>query len=227
MHPLRHGALALALIGAAGAAQAGQPIRAGDVVVRFGAATVDPHTSSGHFSVAPLTGGKLDVGNDTRFGLSATYMLTNRLGVELLAATPFKHDIYLTHTPLGRTRIGSTRELPPTLLLQYRLPSYGPVHPYLGAGVNYTHFYDESIDNTTVGPLIGGAQASVSLADSVGVAGELGVDIDVARGWFVNLSAWRMDINTTARLRVNGQTVDKVSLSLNPWVWMAGVGHAF
>lgn len=227
MHPLRHGALALALIGAAGVTQAAPTVKAGDVVLRFGAATVDPHTSSDRFSVAPLTGGKVDVDQDTQFGLSATYMMTDHLGVELLLATPFKHDIYLTNTVLPRTRIASTRQLPPTLLLQYRLPSVGPVHPYVGAGLNYTHFYDESINNSTVGPLTGNARVGLSLRDSFGAAGELGVDIDVAKGWFVNVSAWRMDINTRARLSVNGQVVDRLDVNLNPWVWMAGVGHAF
>ncbi|MFT7184805.1 MAG: outer membrane protein [Pseudohongiellaceae bacterium] len=35
------------------------------------------------------------VDNDTQFGLTLTYMITNRVGLELLAAIPFEHDVCL------------------------------------------------------------------------------------------------------------------------------------
>lgn len=46
-------------------------------------------------------------------------------------------------------------------------------------------------------------------------------------GWFLNLSAWKMDLDTEARLTVNGTTVDKVDVEIDPLVWMVGVGRAF
>ena len=107
-------ALALALTGmACGGAQAHQ---AGDWVVRFGAATVEPDVDSDAFAVAPLTGGTVDVDSDTQAGVTVTYMLKDWFGIELLAATPFEHDLYLEDTALGRTRIGETKHLPPTVL---------------------------------------------------------------------------------------------------------------
>ena len=65
---------------------------AGSVVVRAGAITVDANSSS-------RTQTAIDVGlkvkNNTQLGLTGTYMLTDNIGVELLAATPFSHKIYL------------------------------------------------------------------------------------------------------------------------------------
>jgi len=218
-------ALALALTGmACGGAQAHQ---AGDWVVRFGAATVEPDVDSDAFAVAPLTGGTVDVDSDTQAGVTVTYMLKDWFGIELLAATPFEHDLYLEDTLLGRTRIGETKHLPPTVLAQFSLPGYGRVRPYAGIGVNYTRFFGERIDDGVVSPLIGGADADLHLSNSWGLAAELGVDVALSEGWFLNLSAWKMDLDTEARLTVNGTTVDKVDVAIDPLVWMVGMGRAF
>jgi outer membrane protein len=79
----------------------------GDVIVRAGLAKVSPDVSTD----AATTG--IDVDNYMQLGLTATWMLSPQFGVELLAATPFKHDISATGTT-----IGSTRQLPPTISAQ-------------------------------------------------------------------------------------------------------------
>ncbi|MCB1638885.1 MAG: hypothetical protein KDI15_08560, partial [Thiothrix sp.] len=80
---------------------------AGDIVVRFGAAHVDPAGDG-------ALDGALDVDSNTQLGVSASYMLNANFGVAVLAATPFKHDI-----TLNGTDIGSTKHLPPTVTAQY------------------------------------------------------------------------------------------------------------
>ena len=93
--------------------------------------------------------------------------------------------------------------------------------------MNYTRFFSERIDDGVVSPLIGGADADLHLSNSWGLAAELGVDVALSEGWFLNLSAWKMDLDTEARLTVNGTTVDKVDVAIDPLVWMVGVGRAF
>ena len=103
----------------------------GDKVVRIGAAMVHPAGDG-------ALNGALDVGNNTQLGLDGTYMLNNQLGIGVLAATPFKHDI-----TLNGKNIGSTKHLPPTVTLQYHFNTNTQFHPYVGAGVNYTQFFTE------------------------------------------------------------------------------------
>ena len=40
--------------------------------------------------------------------------------------------------------------VPPTLTLQYHFTQFGAWKPYVGAGVNYTYFYDRDLANDTL-----------------------------------------------------------------------------
>ena len=72
-------------------------------------------------------------------GLTATYMFSDKFDVELLAATPFKHQITANGNELGETK-----QLPPTLSLQYYPMGAGSAYqPYFGIDLNYTAFFDE------------------------------------------------------------------------------------
>lgn len=77
----------------------------GDVIVRVGAARVMPSANSP--SVLGSLG-SFHASNDTQMGLTLGYMWTDNFGMELLAATPFKHKIGLRSTG----NIASVRELP-------------------------------------------------------------------------------------------------------------------
>ena len=74
------------------------PIEAGDIVVRAGAVTVDPHEdSSEHLTLHALgtdvAGTKATLDSDTQLGLNfMPTWSTDNIGVELLAATPFTHE---------------------------------------------------------------------------------------------------------------------------------------
>ncbi|MFA7680134.1 MAG: OmpW family outer membrane protein, partial [Pigmentiphaga sp.] len=61
---------------------------AGDWLIRAGVTQVKPKSSNG-----TAAGLNLDVDSAVRPSLSAAYMVNRNLGVELLAATPFRHDI--------------------------------------------------------------------------------------------------------------------------------------
>ena len=69
----------------------------GDWIVRAGAAMVDPNDDSSTISVSGLGGAVpgtgVGVDSDTQLGLTIAYMLTDNWAVELLASTPFEHDI--------------------------------------------------------------------------------------------------------------------------------------
>src|SRR5690606_25155225 len=92
-------ALALAL-----AAPFAQAFEAGDIIVRAGAVTVDPHEDSSdinHALLGDIAGTKATLDSDTQLGLNFAYMLTDKVGIELLAATPFSHDVGVKGMPAG------------------------------------------------------------------------------------------------------------------------------
>lgn len=59
-----------------------------EIFFRVGAASVQPDSSSG-----TVLGGGVDVENNTGLGFSGTWFVNPHVGVEVLAALPFKHDI--------------------------------------------------------------------------------------------------------------------------------------
>lgn len=145
--------------------------------------------------------------NNSQLGLTLSYWLSPQLSLGLLAATPFKHDITLN----GAT-VASTEHLPPTLTLQYQIPGLGQWHPYVGAGINYTAFFGEE---SRLGTL--------QLEDSLGLAGELGVDYALNAHWGLNAAMWYLDIDTEAQL--NGKPLSDVAI--DPWVYQLAVSYRF
>ncbi len=202
--------------------------QSGDFIVRMGGIKVAPDVSSDAFdSALPVVGGlEVDVDDDTQLGLTFAYMVTDSIGVELVGATPFTHDIILDTGGSGVV-IGETSHLPPTLLAQFYAPQLGPVRGYLGAGVNYTLFFDDSIDDAVVSPLLGGADVDVKLSNSVGFAWEVGADFLINENWLLNASVWNIDIDTEARPYANDARVDTIDAEIDPWVHMVGVGDRF
>jgi outer membrane protein len=108
---------------------------AGDIIIRAGAITVNPKADSSSVKVdqGPLSGtnlgGKATMSSDTQLGLNFAYMLTNNVGIELLAATPFEHDVKLKGTalPAANGKLGTLKHLPPTLsVVYYPLDSKSP-----------------------------------------------------------------------------------------------------
>lgn len=179
---------------------------AGDFFTRVGVAQVEPTSDNGS-----LVGGALsvDVQDETNFAFTLGYRFHDKIGVELLAALPFKHDIHL-----GGDNIASTKHLPPTLTLQY-YPLGGTqsrVQPYVGAGINYTYFSDEEL-----------AIGDLDLDDSWGAAGQVGIDLLINDNWALNAAAWYIDIDTDAK--VNGADAGKVEI--DPVVVMAGISYRF
>ena len=133
-----------------------QAFEAGDIIVRAGAVTVDPREDSSSISTAltgPIAGTKATLDSDTQLGLNFAYMITDKVGIELLAATPFSHDVGVKGlgAPLDG-KFGTIKHLPPTLsVIYYPLDKTSAFQPYVGAGVNYTWFFDDKLSSQAEG----------------------------------------------------------------------------
>ncbi|MBP8032933.1 MAG: OmpW family protein [Psychrobacter sp.] len=182
-------------------------VPAGTWTVAAGAHYVDPKSDNGTVSTA-LGDFAVDVDGDVRPTISGEYFIADNVGVELLAAIPFHHDITLK---AGETTIDAkTQHLPPTLSVQYHFDGYNlpmNVKPFVGVGVNYTTFFKEKLNNNL--------GLELKLDDSVGVAGHIGLDIPFAPTESFRIDARYMDIKTDASL--NGDKIGEVDIS--PWVY--------
>lgn len=203
---------------------------AGDIIVRAGVTTVAPNDDSSRVtlngtSLGPNSG--VNVGDDTQLGLTATYMFSKSWGVELLAATPFTHTVKGEGAVLGGIgKIADVDQLPPTLSAVYHFDTKGPLQPYVGLGVNYTTFFSEDASSSLEAAL---GNASVSLDDSWGLAGQVGVDWHLSDKWLLNASARYMDIETDATITLKdlGNAKVKTSVDIDPYVYTVSVGYKF
>ncbi|CDG21317.1 Outer membrane protein W [Xenorhabdus poinarii G6] len=190
---------------------------AGDFLFRAGTATVRPHAGSENV----LGLGSFDVNNNTQLGLTFGYMITDNIGVELLAATPFQHQVSLP----GVGEIAEVKQLPPTLMAQYYFgTAENKLRPYVGLGVNYTTFFSEKFNNNST--VKAAKLNSLDLKDSWGVAGQVGLDYKLDKNWMLNTSLWWMNIETDVKFKT-GDVDRKYKTRLDPWVFMFGVGYSF
>ena len=193
----------------------------GSILVRAGIANVDPDASSSALVLdgTAIGASEADVDDNTQLGLTFAYMLTDHFAVEVLASTPFSHDIsaFTGALGLGEIDAGETKHLPPTVsFLYYPNDSASRWQPYVGAGLNYTLFFDES----TTGPLDG---VDLSLDDSFGLAAQLGADISLSERMFLNLDIRWMNIETDASL--DGVPLETVVI--DPMVYSVNIGWTF
>lgn len=189
---------------------------AGEFFIRAGTATVRPSAGSDNV-LGSLGGFKVD--NNTQLGLNFTYMATENIGIELLAATPFRHKVGTG--PTGD--LATVHHLPPALMAQWYFgDASSKVRPYIGAGINYTTFFDNSFNDT--GKAAG--LTDLKIDDSWGAVGQVGLDYLIDRNWLINMSVWYMDIDTTVKFKHYGEQ-QNVSTRLDPWAFMFAVGYRF
>ena len=169
----------------------------GDWTLGLGIGSVMPKSGNG-----TLAGAEADISNGEALTITAEYFFADNWGIELLAATPFSHDISLD----GLGEIGSTKHLPPTLSINYHFATESAWKPYIGAGINYTTFFEEE---TSLG--------SLELNDSWGIAVQAGLDYELQNGSFLRANVRWIDISTDAKLDgsdIGTAEIDPVVVSL-------------
>jgi len=202
--------------------------QAGDVLVRGGITTVVPDTGktpillSGTDSTMSLT-----VDDSTQLGLNFVYFYDSNWALELLAATPFTHDVTIQdkNAVLGvdGALLGKVTQLPPTLSTLYYFDTGSKFKPYVGLGVNYTIFFDEKFEAT---PKSLGL-TNLELDGSFGLSAQIGADYQLSDKWHVNASVRYIDIQSDASFDVGGKNVGKAEIDVDPMVYSVMIGYKF
>lgn len=207
-----------------------------NISVNVGAIQVAPNDSSSSLNVveqvAGLPAGSTAVGvnNNTQLGLTIDYKIDNNWTMELIAATPFSHDITVEGSAIDGLDIGNTKHLPPTLLAQYHFDlGDSKFDPFVGLGLNFTKFFDSSASGALKSTLqalnvaTANDNVDLKLKDSWGLAVQAGVNYQLDQHWGFHFMVSKMDIDTVGEVRLNGTTIQSVDVQIDPLVMMVGV----
>jgi outer membrane protein len=206
---------------------------AGDIVVRLRGAYVSPDEDSklGSTSAAAglganvSSGAKLAVDGNTIPEIDFSYYITKNIAAELILAVGTRHDVSIkgNTAALGNQPLGSVNLLPPTLTLQWHFMPDQTIDPYLGAGVNYTLAMDRNLATTKVAP---GLPIRID-RNSVGLAFQAGVDVNLKDGWLINADIKKAFINTDVKINAGAGFVKIDDLDIDPWIFGIGIGKRF
>ena len=202
--------------------------QAGDILIRGGGTSVNPDSDK----AAVLLAGNdstmsLSVDDNTQLGLNFVYFYSHNWAIELLAATPFTHDVVINdpNAVLGvdGVKLAEVTQLPPTLSALYYIETGTAFKPYVGVGINYTHFFKEEFEAApkTLG------LSNLKLDGSFGFAVQVGADYEIDKNWSVNVSARYIDISSDVTFDVAGDNIGKATVDVNPMVYSLMLGYKF
>ena len=200
------------------------PVANANLSVNVGAINVNPDNDSSKINEAPTLGLRAD--DDTQLGITVDYALDDNWVIELVAATPFSHDVQGAGGLAGN-KIAKIKHLPPTLLAQYHfLDSTYKFRPFVGVGLNYTTFFDEK-PSAALKATLGTDDVEVKLDDSFGFAAQAGFNYMMSENWGLHGMVSLIDIDTDATVYADGAKALTSTVEIDPVVAMFGVKYKF
>lgn len=147
--------------------------------------------------------------------LDISYYFTDNIAAELILGTTYA-NVNGEGSIDGLGTIGKVWLLPPTLTLQYHFTDFGAFKPYVGAGVNYSIFYNQdakSADRLDVKNTFGGAL-------------QVGFDYMIDQHWGVNFDVKKIFLEPKYDVTVGGTQMHGKA-KLNPWLIGTGLTYRF
>jgi outer membrane protein len=183
-----------------------------------------------------VIGGDAKISNSFIPELDFTYFFNRNFAAELILGTT-RHKVHTVGSDLSAIGAASSADvdlgkvwlLPPTLTLQYHYP-VGKFNPYLGAGINYTIFY-----NADEGPTV----KDIKYKDKFAFAAQAGFDYDLTDKFFFNVDLKKIFLSTTATVDASNLTpagspqlapvLESINadVKIKPWLLGIGLGYKF
>ena len=182
--------------------------------VKLGVSGVLPNESA---HISPI-GGDVRISDQYVPSAQVEYYFTPQVSAELLCCAA-EHDVRAVATSVGNVDLGHVTHFPPTLTLKYHWTDFGALQPYVGAGVNYTHFFNARLPSAS--PVSG-----IHYSDSFGGALQAGVDYRLSEHWGINVDVRRIWIHSNVRMHA-GATAITAKTDIDPWVVTTAVAYRF
>jgi outer membrane protein len=193
---------------AALACAAAAPAFAGDFMVRARALQLEPANEG------LGVGASVQVNTKTIWEIDASYFVTSNVALEVIATTPQKQVVYLGDQ-VPANKLGTLRHLPPTLTVQYHFaPTNATVRPYIGAGINYTHFSAVNLGGLDI------------QHHSWGTALQFGADFPITQNLSFNVDFKKIDIRTKVYSDSTHAT-ELGTIKVDPVLFGIGIGYRF
>jgi len=168
-------------------------------------------------SVDQIPGSDLSYSDSVVPELDITYYFTDNLAAELILGTT-KANVNGDGAIDGLGKIGEVWLLPPTLTLQYHFTNFGAFKPYVGAGVNYTIFYNQDGH---------GALRDLDVKNTFGAALQVGFDYMIDEHWGLNFDVKKIFLKPDFDATLADGTAISGEAKLDPWLIGAGVTYRF
>ena len=222
---MKHRLTALAFVLAAGAVGPAMAQSAGTWMVKGGVNNIAPHVSSGDLSAPSLPGTKVDVKKATSAIATLTYMLSDDVSFEMYVGLPYKHDIVGAGAIAGVGKIGTIKQVSPTLFGQYRfMPASSPFRPYVGLGLTYAYFYGaEGSGTLTSLTNPGGPPTTLKASSAFGLSPELGFSFAFSDRWYLDGAV----IKTFLKNHTDLSTGQRIETKLDPVSTNLSIGYRF
>jgi len=213
-----------------------QAHEAGDIIVRTGAVGARLMSETMSFYEEDTFGGVTDIysgklkKNNVQAALSATYMVTDNVGVEFMLTSPFSHKFTGRDDEYGFVgQYGKVKQLPLTLnALYFPMEKRAAFQPYVGGGINYTlasfkinGAYNDAAVAAGDPPLTDGeVEDAYGIKNRFGLNLIVGADYSLTKNWLLN--AQMRYAYTPGNKGTDGEHMAKGTL-----YYMVGIGYKF
>ncbi|MFZ6870622.1 OmpW/AlkL family protein [Undibacterium sp. Di27W] len=201
-----------------------------DNTIRAGVLNVQVHsespdlTSNGPTFLTPQPAG-LIVSNATTVVFGYTRRLNDHFDFDFVAGIPPEHEVVGRGNLAPYGVISKVKQRAPTFFINYNFgEATNAWRPFVGLGLNYTQFFDAK--STANGNIASGGPTKIDLKDSIGLAGQVGINYHINDRWSVSASiaAAKVKSDMTA---TTGSIERKTTIDFRPVVYGVAVGYSF